>query len=171
MKFSAILQDENMEPNVKSYILINMIFIDRIHSIDDYQRALTALFSFYRLNKEERISKNLNNDIAYDFQEDWHLIYSAFIDQYHIDLYQKKMHWFEFKALFDALHKDTSFMKIVGYRTVDLLKIKDKDTKKEYAELKEYYSLNKIKQPQRSAVEREQELIIQAKKGGGANGS
>ena len=53
------------------------------------------------------------------------MIYSAFYQQYHIDLAAAKMHWWQFKVLFSGLNEDTQFIKVIGYRNTDLSEIKN----------------------------------------------
>ena len=91
---------------------------------------------FYKCGKNEPIkpSKNGNkNDRAFDYEADDELIYSAFMECYHIDL-SKPLHWWKFKALFKGLNNECEFCKIKSYR---LYSGKDKDL----LELKEYYKL------------------------------
>lgn len=57
--------------------------------------------------------------IAYDFDIDADLIYSAFLQQYGIDLVDTDMHWYKFIALMQGISDDTRFGKIIGYRTYE----------------------------------------------------
>lgn len=50
-----------------------------------------------------------------DFNEDADLIYSAFMDQYKINLTTARLHWFEFMALLGGLH-DTELNNVISYR-------------------------------------------------------
>ena len=51
------------------------------------------------------------------------------------------MHWWKFKAMFNGLKSDNKIVEIMGYRAIDLSKIKDKEEKKRYKELKRIYAL------------------------------
>ena len=51
------------------------------------------------------------------------------------------MHWWKFKALMENLNEDTQFVKIMGYRAIDISKIKDKEEKARYKKLKKIYAL------------------------------
>ena len=64
------------------------------------------------------------------------------MEQYKIDLNNiKYLHWWKFKALFNSLNKNTHFVEIMGYRAMDLSKIKDKEEKKRYKRLQKIYAL------------------------------
>lgn len=64
------------------------------------------------------------------------------MQQYNIDLNKiKYMHWWKFKALFEGLNENTQIVKIMGYRAMDITKIKDKEEKARYKKLKRMYQL------------------------------
>ena len=70
------------------------------------------------------------------------------------------MHWWEFKALLNGLTDKTKFVQIVGYRTADLSKIKDKKERARMKELQDYYAIQEQGDPfQRTQEEIEAELF------------
>ena len=70
------------------------------------------------------------------------MIYTAFLDQYRLDLNDiDYLHWFKFKAMFEGLKSDNKICEIMGYRAIDVSKIKDKDEKKRYKKLQREYAL------------------------------
>lgn len=106
--------------------------------------AMEQLLWFYRCGKDMIASagngrgKNIQ---IYDFNFDDDYIYSAFLDQYGIDLQDTDLHWWKFKALFKSLKEDNEIVKIMGYRSMDLNKIKDKEEKKHYKQMKDLYKI------------------------------
>lgn len=93
---------------------------------------------FYKCGKSEEIekshkTKSRKQERPFDYEIDESLIYSAFMECYHIDL-SNYMHWWKFKALFNGLNSETEFCKIKSYRLYD-----GKD--KNLLELKEFYKL------------------------------
>lgn len=70
-----------------------------------------------------------NNKTIVDYEVDANLIYSAFYEQYKIDLLDEKLHlhWWKFNALFDGLH-GTKLNEIMSYRCFDE---NDKTTEKQ----------------------------------------
>lgn len=86
------------------------------------------------------IGSNQAEERAYSYVYDWGLIYSAFLEQYGIDLIETKMHYWKFKALFNNLH-DTNFNKVMQIRQMELGKIKNVEERAFYQELKDYYKL------------------------------
>jgi hypothetical protein len=77
----------------------------------------------------------------YSFEHDADYIYSAFLEQYGIDLNETKMHWWKFRTLFNGINENTLFSKITGYRSMNLEDIKDKEQKKYYEKMKRLYAL------------------------------
>lgn len=99
---------------------------------------------------------------CFDFEYDAERIYSAFFQQYNIDLSKCNMHWWTFKALFDGLSEDTQFVKVMQYRTMDISKIKDKEQKEFYRKKKELYRI-----PVDKSVSKEDEELIKILSGDG----
>ncbi|MGL5549231.1 MAG: bacteriophage Gp15 family protein [Culicoidibacterales bacterium] len=140
--------------------------------------AIQAIIQFYRYGQAEKAKeiplwKKLNPEQetpieiettqkqakqtpAFCFNHDANLIYAAFMSQYQIDLQAVELHWWQFKSLFDSLDENTQFMKIVGYRTMDLSKIKDKEQKAFYKKMKELY---KLPEQSQELDEQSQDLI------------
>ena len=101
---------------------------------------------FYSCNEnkqnENKKTDNKKGKQIYSYEFDDEHIYSAFMEQYKIDLNSiKYLHWWKFKALFNDLNENIQFSKIMSYRAMDLSKIKDKDMKKQYRKLKTLYAL------------------------------
>jgi hypothetical protein len=108
--------------------------------------AMDQLLWFYRCGKDIIKSKSIakgkgKSTQIYDFNFDDDYIYSAFLDQYGIDLQDANLHWWKFKALFKSLKEDNEIVKIMGYRSMDLTKIKDKDEKVRYKKMKDLYKI------------------------------
>lgn len=145
--FEMLMQDRNIRKKNKVIQAIKLYYPD-IKEITDIEKAVEDMLWFYRCGKEladsnKKNSSNNNNDIKqiYSYEFDDNYIYSAFLQQYNIDLQDCDLHWWKFKALFDGLSKDTKIVEIMGYRAVDLRTIKDKEEKKRIKKLKELYKL------------------------------
>ena len=143
IKFELLMQDNEVENSLKISIALNLYYKDIPSDID---KALEDIIWFYKGEKEEKKSTQTKNKkkekqiYSYEFDDEY--IYSAFLDQYNIDLNEiNYMHWWKFKALFQGLKEDNQIIKIMGYRSIDLGKIKDKDEKKRYKELQKLYAL------------------------------
>lgn len=111
----------------------------------DLNKAIEGILWFYRCGKDEVETKNKGtgkstNVYSYDYDDDY--IYSAFLDQYNIDLQDVDyLHWWKFKAMFKALKEDNEIVKIMGYRAMDVNKIKDKEQKAHYTKMQELYKI------------------------------
>jgi len=120
--------------------------------------ALKAATEFYSRGEKKETSPDKTSDIiskkAFDFDYDADLIYSAFMQQYRVDLCDIDMHWWKFKALLNGLTDETYFIKVVQYRSIDLSQIKDKEQKKFYRKMKATYKLP----DNRSEEQKEQQL-------------
>lgn len=113
---------------------------------EDVNKAIDKMLWFYRCGKDIGKSKgngkgkSVTQIYSFDYDDDY--IYAAFMDQYNIDLQDVKyLHWWKFKAMFKSLKEDNEIVKIMGYRSMDLSKIKDKEQKAYYKKMQE---LNKV---------------------------
>ena len=104
------------------------------------ENTIKSMVEFFK-GGEIRKPKTDNKKIAYDFETDGSLIYSAFLTQYNFDLISEKMHWWKFKSLFSGLDDSHMISKIMWARTADQSKMSKE--MKEYAnKLRENYPLN-----------------------------
>lgn len=152
--FEKLMKDPNIDKEIKVIQAIK-IFYPKPKQITDYEKAIKDLFWFYTCGKNELekpqddkklkkkpVVKEESEKKIYDYDIDDGYIYSAFLQQYGIDLQEiDYLHWWKFKAMFNSLNSDTKIVEIMGYRNIDLRKIKDKQEKARYKKLKEIYKL------------------------------
>lgn len=161
IKFEMLMQDSNITQKEKIILTLKLYYYD-ISQIKDIKLAIDEILWFYRCGKEiqeqkengKKIEKKTQKKIySYEFDDEY--IYSAFLEQYKIDLNSiKYLHWWKFKALLNCLNENTQFVKIMSYRAINLSKIKDKDMKKRYKQLQEEYKLPDM----RSEEEKEEDF-------------
>lgn len=107
------------------------------------ESALNEVLNFFAGNRGGSDSpSNTNKNLYYDFEQDYKYIYSAFLEQYGIDLLDDnvKLHWHKFKALFVSLSSECMFSKIIHYRSVNLNDV-PKEQKNFYKKMKRLFSL------------------------------
>ena len=143
--FELLMQDRKIEKEDKVALALNLFYDEIPH---DIKKAFDGIIWFYtrgkKIKKEEdtqNIEKN-NKKKIYSYEHDAELIYTAFLDQYRLDLNDiDYLHWFKFKAMFEGLKSENKICEIMGYRAVDVGKIKDKEEKKRYKKLQREYAL------------------------------
>lgn len=145
--FELLMQESDLSNEAKIYQTLK-IYYPNINQITDVNKAIDNILWFYKCGKEEeekktsQIATRENTKRIYSYEFDSELIYSAFKDQYNIDLQDiKYLHWWKFKAMFDALKDDNKIVEIMGYRAINLSKIKDKEMKKYYKKMQKLYAL------------------------------
>ena len=104
------------------------------------EAALEAMVDFFEGASADRAGAGESRTPAFDFERDSAYIYSAFLAAYEIDLTTARLHWWKFKALFQALPDDCEICKIMRYRTVDLKDV-PKSQKQFYRQMKARYAL------------------------------
>ena len=160
IKFELLMQDNKIKEAYKIQLALNLFYAE----IENPEKALEDAIWFYscgnKINKkysekEDKNSKDTkNNKQIYSYEFDDAYIYSAFMEQYKIDLNSiNYMHWWKFKALMEGLNEDTQFVKIMSYRAIDLSKIKDKEERKKYKKLKSIYALPDMRTAEQKEVD------------------
>ena len=147
--FELLMQDNTVSKKEKILQSLQLYYPD-LDKIKDFDKAIQDMLWFYRCGKELADSKENNiverNKQIYSYEFDDDKIYSAFMEQYNIDLQDiKYLHWWKFKALFNALSENTQFVKIMGYRAMNVNEIKDKKMKKQYRKLQKMYALTDMR--------------------------
>lgn len=113
----------------------------------NHEEAIEQVLFFYGCGKQQKKTSGSTKrkgftSAIYSFEHDDGLIFSAFYDQYGIDLNDiEYLHWWKFRAMFDALKHDNEIVKIMSYRATDLSTIKDKHERQRIAKLKTIYAL------------------------------
>jgi len=147
IKFELLMQDNKIDEQTKIMQALTLYYYD-ISKINNIKQAINDILWFYTCGKQEINIENNNGKntglkkqiYSYEFDDEY--IYSAFMEQYKIDLNSiKYLHWWKYKALINSLNENIHFVKIMSYRAIDLSKIKDKDTKMHYKTLKKQYAL------------------------------
>lgn len=142
--FEMMMQDPELTDEEKVINALNLYY--PIIPLNE-EKAIESIMWFYSCGKDidksnkKRNGGSVNNKI-YDYEFDDDYIYSAFLSQYGIDLQDiEYLHWWKFKAMFKALKEDNMIVKIMGYRGIDISKIKDKEQRLHYKRLKDMYKI------------------------------
>ena len=140
--FELLMQDNKVGQEDKIALALKL-FYKNIPS--DIKIAFEGILWFYSRGEQKKPKTNETTnkkERIYSYEHDANYIYSAFLSQYGIDLNEiDYLHWWKFKSLFEGLNDENKICQIMGYRAIDLSKIKDKDQKKKYKRLKMAYKL------------------------------
>lgn len=139
IRIMKCLQDEEFEQKDRIICALELLFCDerKRPNLKQAQEGLAWFMSEYNHDRKRKKSGEVK---AYDFDIDQWRIYSAFLNQYGIDLNTANMHWFVFMGLFCNLD-ECAFTRVVDIR---LRKINANDSstvKKALAEAKQVYCI------------------------------
>lgn len=142
--FELLMQNPKYSIQAKTYQTLKL-FYPKLEQVTDLEKALDNIIWFYGCDNKNKTSQNNENKKEkqiYSYEFDNELIYSAFKNQYNLDLEEiEYLHWWKFKAMFNGLKSDNRIVEIMGYRAMDLSKIKDKEERKRYRKLQKLYAL------------------------------
>lgn len=147
LKFARILEEKASESETEK--ILYDICKESIQESVNPDKLLRALINFFIADEHygsDKKSSKKNETKTYDFDFDSGLIYAAFLQFYHIDLIDiKHLHWWRFRALLNALNDTTKFVEVIGYRNVNISKIKDKEQRNFYRNMKRRYTIKEQK--------------------------
>jgi hypothetical protein len=154
MLFELMMQESELEDKEKILQALKLYFPIVPKDIDE---AVNKILWFYSCGESIESKNGIGKGKAaqiYSFEYDDDYIYSAFLDQYGVDLQDiQYVHWWKFKAMFKALKEDNEIVKIMGYRALDLSKIKDKEQKAYYKRMKDMYKIpNNINKDEKEKI-------------------
>ena len=137
------MQDRNVKDEDKIIFALGLFYKE---IPKDIQKAIKGILWFYSMGESENPKKqakeNSKRNNIYSYEYDAKYFYSAFWHDYRLDLNEiDYLHWWKFKSLFEGLNEENMLCKIMGYRAVDLSKIKDDKEKKKYKKLKQQWAL------------------------------
>lgn len=144
--FESLIFDKAVPDKYKPQLILNLFYEDKQPA--DAAGAINAIIDFYSAGKKKRAPRPGKRQAKkvqprlYDFEYDADYIYAAFLSVYGIDLNEVDfLHWWKFKALFNALPESAQIVKIIGYRATDTSQIKDQKERSRIARLKNMYAL------------------------------
>lgn len=149
--FEMMVQDYQLSDKEKILKTLELYYPIIPKDIDkNINEAIDKALWFYRGGKD---IKNQSSQIGstksekiYSFEYDDEYIYSAFLDQYNMDLQDvEDLHWWKFKAMFKALKEDNEIVKIMGYRAMTIDNKMSKEQKEYYRKMKKLYEIPKSK--------------------------
>nr|DAE09602.1 MAG TPA: hypothetical protein [Siphoviridae sp. ctDtx1] len=160
--FELLMQDKSIGEEDKIFMALQLYYPVIPENINE---AIEQMLWFYRCGKDITKSKGNGKGKSvtqiYSFEYDDDYIYAAFIDQYNIDLQDiEYLHWWKFKAMFKALKEDNEIVKIMGYRSMDISKIKDKEQKAYYNKMRKLYEIPISKDEREKLDEITEALLI-----------
>lgn len=118
---------------------------------DDTQAAVDRILWFYRCGREEEPDCTTQQPAPFDFVQDGGYICAAFLQQFHIDLPNRDLHWWMFCSLFDSLSDQTEFVKIMQYRMVKVTGAMPREKREFYTRMKRIYTLKSPDAPQKAS--------------------
>lgn len=155
LEFSNIVSKGELD-TVKIVKIFKLIFLKLPPNLVEGMKAISEFYGH-----ASNTGTDVKEDTAekakkyFDFEYDSELIYSAFLQQYKIDLTEATMHWWKFKALFQSLSEDTQLIQVIKYRSIKLSDIKNKEQKRFYAKMKKLHRLP----DNRSEEQKERDLL------------
>lgn len=108
-----------------------------------------AVMQFYACGKDhseifaddEEEEESSDDERVYSFRHDSGYIYAAFLETYGIDLAEEDLHWWQFRALFNALSQNCLFSRILSWRSTRITNDMTEGQRDFYRRMKRRFAL------------------------------
>jgi hypothetical protein len=103
-----------LKNKIRDITAFKFMYVDKVPLYE--WAGLKAIIDF--MNSGSPLPRGIdedNREIVIDYDIDAELIYSAFLENYNIDLLKTDLHWWQFKALLCGLH-DTKLNDVISFR-------------------------------------------------------
>lgn len=136
IKLIDLLKDDEVNTIEKAELIMSWFLDEPVGEFSECLQALSDFVTNYRgretrSNREEendQESEEQHNTPVISYNQDAPYIIAGFLECYGIDLTEVPyMHWWKFQMLIDGMNEDCELKKRMGYRSIDLSKIKDKE--------------------------------------------
>ena len=147
--FELLMSDTSIDDDLKLLKVMEIAFDEGefAFAITEIKEAVNQIIYFYSCFKYEdkkeskEDKKKKKQKVIYSFQDDAEMIFSAFLEQYGIDLTISYLHWFKFQALLSSL-RDCKFTDVMAIRSKTIDKDMSDQEKKYYREMKAIYAIS-----------------------------
>lgn len=140
IQFEALVQQEKDELKILQEML-HLYYRENIPK--NIPKAIEKALWFYAGGKPGAGNSDSKKETFYSFDYDGDYIYSAFMEQYGVDLMSAELHWWKFRAMFLSMSDKTKFSEIIGYRSAKISGKMSKEEKEFYKKMKKIYALPK----------------------------
>lgn len=153
LKMYNMLEDMSFSDIEKIDLGIRILFLEIPKVSDDeliqiWKYTFETLFNYDSEKPEVDIKGNpmpANKVKKYmDIEQDAKYIYTSFLQDYNIDLYdqQGKLHWYKFKALLDGLSENTRLQQVIKIRQSEMPRGKGSEkARKAWKQAQDHYRL------------------------------
>lgn len=151
------LQDEEFEEQERMIQALSMLFYDEENRPDvtDAVEGLTWYLNEYNHDKHKKSNEKIK---SFDFDVDQWRIYSAFRQQYGINLNIAHLHWFEFMGMLSNL-EECAFTRVIDIRTQKIDPKATAKQRKAICEAKSIYALGKAEEITPEQKQKEAEAL------------
>ena len=153
-----IIEDESIGDSERTYAIIYKLF-GMIPEDQDMHEFIRIAGHYLGCGEQQEVQKQRKRDM--DFQQDWKYIVASFMSDYHIDIQESHMHWYQFIHFIQGFTEESMMSRIRELRNYDLSDIKDQKVKRKVMEAQKGVELSaKLSSEDQKAVDEFESLFI-----------
>lgn len=122
LKCFEIINDSSIGDTERTYAIVYKLF-GFIPEDNEMELFVEKAEKYLGCGETQEEQSSRNKDM--DFNYDWKYLVASFMSDYHINLNEENMHWYQFIDLIQGLTEDSVMSRVRELRNYDLSEVKD----------------------------------------------
>lgn len=157
LKCFDIISDENISDTERTYAVVYKLF-GFIPKDEDMPIFVEKVEKYLGCGETQEQHKERKKDI--DFEQDFKYLVASFMSDYHINLVESDMHWYQFINLIQGFTENSVMNRVRDLRNYDLSEVKDQKQRNKIIKAQESVALKtELTQEEQEAIDEFESLF------------
>lgn len=157
LKCFDIINDENISDTERTYAVVYKLF-GLIPKDEDMHIFVEKVEKYLGCGETQEQHKERKKDM--DFEQDFKYLVASFMSDYHINLVESNMHWYQFINLIQGFTENSVMNRVRDLRNYDLSEVKDQKQRNKIIKAQESVALkSELTQEEQEAIDEFESLF------------
>lgn len=157
LKCFDIINDENISDTERTYAVVYKLF-GLIPKDEDMHIFVEKVEKYLGCGETQEQHKERKKDM--DFEQDFKYLVASFMSDYHINLVESDMHWYQFINLIQGFTENSVMNRVRDLRNYDLSEVKDQKQRNKIIKAQESVTLKtELTQEEQEAIDEFESLF------------
>ncbi|WP_050636188.1 Gp15 family bacteriophage protein [Candidatus Stoquefichus sp. SB1] len=157
LKCFDIINDENISDTERTYAVVYKLF-GFIPKDEDMPIFVEKVEKYLACGESQEQHKERKKDM--DFEQDFKYLVASFMSDYHINLVESDMHWYQFINLIQGFTENSVMNRVRDLRNYDLSEVKDQKQRNKIIKAQQSVALkSELTQEEQEAIDEFESLF------------
>lgn len=157
LKCFDIINDENISDTERTYAVVYKLF-GLIPKDEDMPIFVEKVEKYLGCGESQEQHKERKKDM--DFEQDFKYLVASFMSDYHINLVESDMHWYQFINLIQGFTENSVMNRVRDLRNYDLSDVKDQKQRNKIIKAQQSVALkSELTQEEQEAIDEFESLF------------